>query len=88
MEDDLIITSLFFGQEHIRIDYIDKEYQSEKGGIESALTVSKEDYELLISDITIALADIIESFLIDVRNPPATLPAGPRLGDRQVKHDK
>jgi len=81
MDDDIIIAGVMFGDEGIRIDYMDKTFSNEDGALESALTISTKGFESLIEEMRSALADIVESYLIELRDPPATLPAGPRLSD-------
>ncbi len=81
MDSDLHIMSVEFGSEGIRISYIDRTLQTEKGGIETALNIDLDGIGGLVADIKQALADVVEDFMVSIRNPPDTLPAGPRLHD-------
>lgn len=73
---DILITNVSFGQDGIRIEYLEQRLQSEKGGVESALVLLDitDETVQLITDIQEALSDVVKDYFSDLRKPPDTLP--------------
>ncbi len=90
MTEEIQVTSVLFGQDAIRLEFLEQRHQTDKGGIEQSLTVSRAGYEGLIEDIQEVLVGVIEQFLVDLRNPPDEIPvagARARLRDRSTSED-
>lgn len=85
MSDGITITGIVFGAEAMQIGFVENRHQSEKGGIEQSLTILTRGLEPLVEDIQEVLAEVVDNYMIECRNPPEDLPAGSarsRLKDR------
>jgi hypothetical protein len=75
---DYLVTNVSFGQDGIRIEYMEQRFQTEAGGVENALVLFEMDEEKvgLVREIQAALSDIIEDYFANLpdRNPPDVLP--------------
>lgn len=76
---DYLITNVSFGQDGIRIEYLEQRFQTEAGGVESAIVMTDlDDGKIaLMRDIQSALSDLVEDFFENLpdRNRPDTLPS-------------
>lgn len=76
---EIMVMGVMFGEEAVQINFIEKKHTTKKGGIEQALTISREDINDLIVDIELALAEVIEDYFLDLRDPPEVLPTRSRF---------
>jgi hypothetical protein len=74
---ELIVNSITFGQNGLMIHYMETKNQSDRGGIESTLTLLDFNDMELIDAVQEAMAEVVEKFLLDLRDPPATLSGNP-----------
>lgn len=86
-----LVTNVSFGQDGIRIEYLEQRFQTEAGGVESAVVLFELDDEKveLIKEIQEVLSDLIEEFFANLpdRNRPDTLPVNRFLRKRGGDND-
>ena len=75
---EYLVTNVSFGQDGVRIEYLEQRYQTEGGGVESAIVIFEldEDKVEMVKEIQSALSWIIQDFFDNLpdRNRPDTLP--------------
>ena len=79
---DMLILSVVFGAESIQVSFLERRLQSDRGGIESTLFIASDDYADLINDIQDALTEVVDDYIVELRNPPEVLPAAGSGRDR------
>lgn len=70
VDDELIITSVNFGDEGIEIAYFEKRDQGSKVGIFKTMVLATAGNEELIEEAVTALEEIVENGHLTLRNPP------------------
>lgn len=75
---DYLVTNVSFGQDGIRIEYLEQRFQTEAGGVESAVVLFAldDDGVELVKEIQDVLSGMVEEFFANLpdRNRPDTLP--------------
>ena len=75
---DYLVTTVAFGQDGLRIEYMEQRYQTEKGGHEQAVFLYDLDEAQveMIEVIQNAFSELIEGYMTNLpdRNAPDTLP--------------
>jgi len=88
---DYLVTNVSFGQDGIRVEYMEQRFQTESGGIESALVMTDlDDVKVaVIMEIQEVLSEFITEFMENLpdRNSPDTLPTNRFQRIREVRNE-
>jgi hypothetical protein len=77
MNKEIVISAITFGHQGLMIHYMETKNQVDTGGIESTLTLLEFDDSDLIDAIQESMVEVVEKFLLDLRDPPTTIPGRP-----------
>lgn len=74
MSSGLLVAGVMFGQDQIQIQFMEQRHQTTNGSIEQTLIVNLTPKDQrLVDDIQEALADLVDNYLVSLRNPPETI---------------